>query len=109
MFLEVPDEEVRGLVTDLDQRQADRARERAEEGAVLAREGGLDAGAEAVESDGPVWSAVIDRADALGASVVVTGSRGRGDLASALLGSVSTGLVHNAERPTLVVRAAPAP
>ena len=36
--------------------------------------------------------------------MIVTGARGRGALASTLLGSVSSGLVHNAEAPVLVVR-----
>jgi nucleotide-binding universal stress UspA family protein len=38
------------------------------------------------------------------ATVIVAGSRGRGGLASTILGSVSSGLVHNAETPVLVVR-----
>jgi len=40
-----------------------------------------------------------------GADVVVVGSRGRGAIKRALLGSVSTHVVHNAPCPVLVVRA----
>ena len=47
-------------------------------------------------------SAAVGREE--GAAVIVTGARGRGALASTLLGSVSSGLVHNAEAPVLVVR-----
>ena len=46
-----------------------------------------------------------ERAEALGADVLVVGSRGRGALRRALLGSVSTYLVNNAPCPVLVVRA----
>lgn len=41
----------------------------------------------------------------LGVDVVVVGSRGRGVVKRALLGSVSTYVVHNAPCPVLVVRA----
>jgi nucleotide-binding universal stress UspA family protein len=51
---------------------------------------------------GPV---LCERAEALGADVVVVGSRGRGAIRRALLGSVSTYVVHNAPCPVLVVRA----
>jgi nucleotide-binding universal stress UspA family protein len=36
--------------------------------------------------------------------VIVAGSRGRGALGSTVLGSVSAGLVHNAELPILIIR-----
>jgi hypothetical protein len=45
----------------------------------------------------------------LGDPLIVVGSDGRGAIGRALLGSVSTRLVHTASRPVLVVRpAAPA-
>lgn len=39
------------------------------------------------------------------ADVIAVGSRGRSAVSSALLGSVSNALVHNADRPVLVVHA----
>jgi nucleotide-binding universal stress UspA family protein len=43
-------------------------------------------------------------ADELGTDLVVIGSRGRGTLSSALLGSVSRGVLDSATCPVLVVR-----
>jgi nucleotide-binding universal stress UspA family protein len=47
------------------------------------------------------WPTTLSAADDIDA---VCGSRGRGGVARSLLGSVSAGLVHNAEMPTLVIR-----
>jgi nucleotide-binding universal stress UspA family protein len=70
-----------------------------------ARAAGLDAVGETVESDDGAWRAVAAAARAHGASVIAMGTRGLGAARSVLLGSVSSGLVQNAELPVLVVPA----
>jgi nucleotide-binding universal stress UspA family protein len=54
--------------------------------------------------DGPPGVAICDVAKDRGADVIVIGSRGRGAIKRALLGSVSSHVVHNAPCPVLVVR-----
>ena len=82
----------------------DVARNVVEEGRALAEEHGLVARPQLVLSHQGVWRALAAAANDAGASVLVVGSRGRGGIRSALLGSVSAALAHNAERPTLVIR-----
>jgi nucleotide-binding universal stress UspA family protein len=100
----VPLPEVHELTDALEAVFAEDARELAEEGATLARDAGLAAQAVAVEETDGVWRALSATARGEGAAVIVAGSRGRGALSSAVLGSVSAGLVHNAELPVLIVR-----
>jgi nucleotide-binding universal stress UspA family protein len=99
-----PVEELRVFSADYEQLFADAAASVVEEGVALAREAGLDASGEAVESGSGAWRALAEVANERGAAVIVAGSRGRGGLASTILGSVSSGLVHNAETPALIVR-----
>lgn len=75
----------------------------AEQGAERLRERGVEATASAVRSSGNTWSTIVKRAEQEDAAAVVLGSRGRSPVASALLGSVSAGVVHHGGRPVLVV------
>jgi nucleotide-binding universal stress UspA family protein len=99
----LPIDEVRELTDDLDAYFRSVAEDVAEEGATLAREAGADARARAVEAAGAPWHGLTAAASTAGASLVIVGSRGRGGLAAGLLGSVSSGLVHEAALPVLVV------
>jgi nucleotide-binding universal stress UspA family protein len=96
-------DEVREVAADLQQALADNAAATTEDGVAAARAAGLDAVGETVESDDGAWRALAAAARAHGASVIAVGARGLGAARSALLGSVSSGLVQNAELPVLVV------
>jgi len=69
----------------------------------IGRAAGFEAIAIASEAKGPIWAAVEQVADEHHASAIVVGSRGLSGIKSLLLGSVSSGIVHHALRPTLVV------
>ena len=98
-----PVDDLREIVADLHAAVADSARETTEAGVAVARAAGLDAVGDTVESDDGAWRAVTAAARAHGAAVIAMGSRGLGAARSALLGSVSSGLVQSAELPVLVV------
>jgi nucleotide-binding universal stress UspA family protein len=98
-----PIDEIREIVSHLQEALADSATATTEEGVEAARAAGLDAVGDTVESDDGAWRAVAAAAQGHGAAVIAIGSRGLGAARSALLGSVSSGLVQNAELPVLVV------
>ena len=100
-----PGGDLAAIVGELDKALADAAAETTEQGVALAREAGLDATGETVEDDVGVWRAIASLARTRRAALIVTGARGIGGARSALLGSVSSGLVHNAEVPILVAPA----
>jgi nucleotide-binding universal stress UspA family protein len=50
-----------------------------------------------------VWKTIVEIADRHNAATIVMGSRGLTGLQSLLLGSVSTAVVHHADRPTMVI------
>jgi nucleotide-binding universal stress UspA family protein len=55
-----------------------------------------------------VWRTILDVADELDASLIVTGTHGTTAVQSGLLGSVSNAVLHHAQRPVLVVPTPPA-
>jgi nucleotide-binding universal stress UspA family protein len=59
------------------------------------------------ELEGEPADTILESARARGADLIVVGSRGLGTVAGALLGSVSSKVVHHADRPVLVARRPP--
>ena len=76
----------------------------ADEGVRVALEAGLKAEPFAVETTGAVWKTIVEIADRHDAAAIVMGSRGLAGVRSMLLGSVSSAVVHHADRPTLIIR-----
>jgi len=76
----------------------------ADDGVRVALEAGLKAEPFAVETTGAVWKTIVEIADRHDAAAIVMGSRGLAGVRSMLLGSVSSEVVHHADRPTLMIR-----
>ncbi len=87
-----------------DQQVAETIGETAHEGATRARHAGLVAEPLTVEAIGPIWAEIVNAAAERHAAAIVVGSRGMTGVRSLLLGSVSHGVLHHADRPVLIVR-----
>jgi nucleotide-binding universal stress UspA family protein len=79
------------------------AREKAEEGAKLAREAGLDASTRIAVVDFTVADTILAEAAAVEASALVCGSRGYSGVKSLMLGSTSHHVLQHADLPVVVV------
>ena len=108
-LLALPRDVVRDSVETLDDANRETAEELAAQGAELARAAGFDAEPRAVRAGGPFFAALLRLADEIDARAIVAGSRGRSRLAAAVLGSVSTGLLHHTTRPVVIVRSGDKP
>jgi nucleotide-binding universal stress UspA family protein len=95
-----------GLGGEFDELAGEAASKIAAEGAEVAREAGLDASP--LARRGHPREVILDTARELHARAIVLGSRGRGGVESALLGSVSTELLHHCRDVPLLVVPAPA-
>jgi nucleotide-binding universal stress UspA family protein len=87
---------------EIDEQEAAKARQIAEEGAAAARERGYNATALTAEATESVAKAIDDVAEELDAGLIICGQRGRGTIGSALLGSVSHALAAHTRRPVLI-------
>jgi nucleotide-binding universal stress UspA family protein len=102
--LGLPGGVVAEAIKQLDATAEQAATDRAEEGAKLAREAGLgETTSTSVRAEGQVWAALNKVAAERNARLMVVGGRGRGPVASLMLGSVSRAVVTNAPCPVLVV------
>jgi nucleotide-binding universal stress UspA family protein len=87
---------------ELDRAAAEAGGRVADEGVRIAQKAGIEAEPLAIKASGPVWKTIIEIADRHDAAAIVMGSRGLTGVRSMLLGSVSSAVVHNTDRPTLV-------
>jgi nucleotide-binding universal stress UspA family protein len=92
-----------GDIEGIDDACRQSAQARAEEGAQLARDAGIDATACVVSRSGSVAEAILQEAADADATAIVVGSRGLTGVKSLLLGSVSHGVLQHADRSVLVV------
>jgi nucleotide-binding universal stress UspA family protein len=79
-------------------------REPLQKAAELAAESGVNV--ETALLKGKPADEIVTYADTIDADLIVVGSRGHGAIASALIGSVSRGVLHESRRPVLIVRGA---
>jgi len=87
---------------EIDEQEAARAQEVADEGAAAARTRGYNASARTARADESVAATIDEIAEEIDARLVVCGQRGRGPIGSALLGSVSHALAAHTKRPVLI-------
>lgn len=89
--------------TELDQYDREEGEKITAGGLELARSAGFDAEPFAQRRATKTWRAILRAADESDASIVVAGAHGLSGVGRAILGSVSTGLVHHSTIPVLVV------
>jgi nucleotide-binding universal stress UspA family protein len=87
----------------LDAASEQAAQDIADEGVQRAQAAGLNAHALVARRHGETGEAILEAAAEVDAEIIFVGSRGRGDVKSFLLGSVSHYLVHHADRAVSVV------
>lgn len=91
--------------TRLDEAALAQAEDLAAEAVELAAGAGVEASTLTVPADPTVWATIVRVAERRSAAAVVLGARGRSPLKSALLGSVSSSVLHHCTRPVLIVPA----
>jgi nucleotide-binding universal stress UspA family protein len=93
---------------EMDEEESAAAQRLADEGAEAASRRGYNASARIARANESVAKAIREVAREIDARLIVCGQRGRGAIASAVLGSVSHQLSAHAERPVLIAPQHPA-
>jgi len=96
---------LRDAAEELDRADLEAAQQAAADGARLATAAGFDAEALPVRESRKTWRTLVEAAEGCQASLIVAGAHGMSGVGRALLGSVSTALVHHSRVPVLVVPA----
>jgi nucleotide-binding universal stress UspA family protein len=94
---------MREAAEELDAEDAEEAERIAQRGGELAEQAGFDAIPTVARGRPRAWPTLLELAREHDAQAVVVGSRGLGKVKSALLGSVSSGVLDHADRPVLIV------
>jgi nucleotide-binding universal stress UspA family protein len=92
-----------GAAGELDEAEGRESARIADRGAELAEQAGFEAVAVVARGRPKAWPKLLELADEHGAEAAVVGSRGVGRVESALLGSVSAGLLGHSHLPVLIV------
>lgn len=91
---------------EIDQASRARAEDVAAEGTELAQQAGLRARSAICAQHTTIAQAILAQAEEIDADAIVMGSRGRSEVKSILLGSVSHDVVQHADRAVVVVPSA---
>ena len=94
---------LKGGLDEMDKIGDDVSRETAEEGARVAAEAGLDAKPLSIQAHGRAWRGILAAAQEHDVAAIVMGRRGISGAERLLLGSASSGVVHGADRPVVIV------
>ena len=94
---------LRGAAQELEAADREAGERVATEGVELAVTAGFRARPLPIREERKTWRALLAEAERQSASVLVAGAHGLSGVGRALLGSVSTALVHHSSRPVLIV------
>jgi nucleotide-binding universal stress UspA family protein len=100
---------LRQAAEELDAADREAAERIAAEGVRLALGAGFEAWPLPARKERKTWRTLLEQAERRGASAIVAGAHGLSGVGRALLGSVSTALVHHSALPVLVVPTTAAP